>query len=326
MANQLLTLLVAFMIGGFISASTSAAPSRSPSIDVQPKYLDKDRGPSDYTSYKPQPPERVRAEVLRVTSNGSFISRCLLVITRDGRTKNFEDITGQDGLTFGVAHFATDGGIKEFMKIVNDYFPGEFKAAFGGNAANLLDYSWIKNNNAGGKGAEANDNGLIKFPWLRKGLDSILTNRHMYCAQLKNFRRGKVEPSLSTFSEHSFTMEFTLATMVGIANSKGVGGMRKHLETARRRASESGDTSERSIAKNLLEAYVFSDRKPGRKDKALLESGFSGSMDLSEDDLGHYGRRAYMLFKHFPFSEGRAFSELGDFALAADERLPELKQ
>lgn len=322
MANQLLTLLVAFMIGGFISTSTSAASSRIPSIDVQPMYLDKNRGPSDYTSYKPQPHERVRKEVLRVSSNGSFISRCVLVITRDGRTKNFEDITGQDGLTFGITHFATDGSIKDFMKIVSKYFPREFAAAFGANAANLLNDSWIKNNNAGGRGAKANDNGLIKFPWLRKGLDSILTNRHMYGPQLETFKQGKVEPSLSTFRKHGFTMEFTLATMVGIANSKGPGGMRKHLETARRRASESGDTSERSIAKNLLEEYVFSDPKSGPEDKKLLERGFSGSTPLSEDGLSHYGRRAYMLFKHFPFSEGRAFSELGEFALAADERLP----
>ena len=34
----------------------------------------------------------------------------------------------------------------------------------------------------------------------------------------------------------------------------------------------------------------------------------------------------YMLFKLFPFSEGRVFSEFGEFALAADERVPELQQ
>ena len=175
MANQLLALLIASMIGGFISASTSAASSRNPALDVQPKYS----GTSNYTSYKPQPPERVRDEVLRVSSNGSFMSRCLRVITREGRSKNFETITGEDGLTFGITDFATDGGIKEFMKIVSKYFPREFEPAFGTNADNLLDDSWIKNNNSGGNGKKAKDNGLIKFLWLRKGLDRILTNRHL---------------------------------------------------------------------------------------------------------------------------------------------------
>src|SRR5262249_17629338 len=152
MAHQLLTLLVASVIGSFMSVSTSAASSRNPSLDVQPKYP----GTSNYTSCNPQPPERVRDEVLRVSSNGSFISRCLRVITREGRSKNFETITGQDGLTFGITDFATDGGIKEFMKIVSKYFPKEFAAAFGTNADNLLDDAWIKNNNAGGKGKKAN--------------------------------------------------------------------------------------------------------------------------------------------------------------------------
>jgi hypothetical protein len=102
--------------------------------------------------------------------------------------------------------------------------------------------------------------------------------------------------------------------------------MRNDLKTAIGRALGSEGKRELSIARNLLETYVVSDPNPGLNDRALLESGFSGSKQLSEQGLGHRGRRAYELFKLFSFSEGSLFSELGEFALAADEPLPELQQ
>jgi len=90
----------------------------------------------------------VRDEVLRVAGNGSFISRCLLVLSRDGESKNFETITGQDGLTFGITDFATDGGVHEFMKMMQKHYPDDLKAAFPDHARDLLDQNWIRDNTA----------------------------------------------------------------------------------------------------------------------------------------------------------------------------------
>src|ERR1700736_3560296 len=89
-----------------------AIPPRIPPIEQAPLHPKT----STYTNYKPQPPSRVRDDVLRVTSNNSFISRCLRMISRNGESKNFETITGQDGITFGIKDFATDDGILSFMR------------------------------------------------------------------------------------------------------------------------------------------------------------------------------------------------------------------
>lgn len=314
------TMMFAVLICASSSALGDSVPSRIPSIETQPKYA----GTSNYTSYVPQPSKRVRDEVLRISNNGSFISRCLRMITREGKSKNFETITGQDGLTFGITDFATDGGVESFMVTINKYFPQEFEEAFGSNAQQILDATWIKANNAGGKGKRANDNGLVKILWVRKGLDSILTNRHIYGAQLENFAQGKVEPSLSTFQANGFKEEFTLAAMVGIANSRGSRGMRADLIKAMSGVASSAVNRERLIVQNLLRNYVENDPHPGDGDKDLLEKGFAGSSQLTETHLGHRGRRAYMIFKLFPLSSSKMYSELGDFNLAADERLPQI--
>src|SRR5690348_9394739 len=167
-------LAVVFVVGSALAAE------RKPPISQEPKPQGSARA---YTDYRPQPPARVRDEVLRVASNGSFVSRCLLVISCAGTEKNFETITGQDGLTFGITDFATDDGVYEFMKLLSQSHPQEFNAAFGEHAKDLVARDWIKQNNGGGHGSSANDNGLVRFDWLRRGLDQILTNPHLYGMQ-----------------------------------------------------------------------------------------------------------------------------------------------
>lgn len=289
---------------------TMPIPSRIPSIETQPKFPKT----SNYTIYKPQPPQRVQNAVLQACNNGSFVSRCLRVITRDGQSKNFETITGQDGLTFGITDFASNGGVAEFMKIVEAKFPEIFREAFAGNVDNLLSLAWIKENNGGGKGKEANDNGLIKITWLRKGLDLILTNPHLHAVQLENFRKGKVEPSLTTFQAKGYVQEFTLAAMIGIANSRGAGGMREDLEAAIAKVGNLGDESEAAVVKALLERYVFADPNPGPNDAELLEAGLSNGETPSESGLGHRARRVYWLLSVFPPAQQKQFTMLGDFS------------
>lgn len=295
-----------------------AVHPRIPPIDEEPIPS----GTTKYTEYKPQPSERVRDEVLRVTGandNPSFVSRCLLMITRRGNSKNFETITGLDGLTFGISDFASDGGIHEFMSLLAVYYPQRFEVVFGRNTPHLLDKNWIKDNNAGGHAPRANNAGLIRFPWLREGLDTFLSDNAYYGLQLQNFMNGKVSPSLKTFHENNFDFEFTLATMIGIANSRGAHGMRTDLAEVQKNI---GDVTELELAKHLLTDYVEKDRQYSAPDRTLLELGFGGDSNLSDKNLSHRGRRALELFQLFPYVDASPFLELGEFNLADDEKLP----
>ncbi|WP_275626737.1 hypothetical protein [Pseudomonas sp. 273] len=291
-------------------------PPRIPSLETPPLHP----GTPNYTLYAPQPAEWVRRDVLDASANGSFISTCLRVITRNGQSKNFETLSGQDGLTFGITDFATDGGVAEFMQRVNQHFPDEFAAAFADHAHDLLSLAWIKQNNAGGKGAAANDQGLIRFPWLRQGLDRILTDPHIRGVQLANFRHGKIDPSFEAFQHRGFKLQFTLGCMIGLANSLGAGGMRSALQQAIEHQADLGDSGELAVARRLLQHYVETDPHPGPKDGELLARGFVAGAELSEDGLGHRGRRAYALFKAFPLAA--PFQELGEFSLADEGPLP----
>ncbi|MFH0021443.1 hypothetical protein ACFZAC_07495 [Pseudomonas fluorescens] len=284
--------------------------ARVPPLETPPKYP----GTSRYTVYKPQPASRVQQAVLQACNNGTFVSRCLRVISRGGQSKNFETITGQDGLTFGITDFSTNGGVAEFMELIYAKSPELFHNAFNEHVDNLLDLNWIKSNNAGGKGKPANDNGLIKLAWLRKGLDLILTNPVLRSVQLENFRRGKVSPSLTTFQDKGYVQEFTLATMIGIANSFGVSGMRKALESTIKKVGNLGDRTEPAVAKALLERYVFGDPHPGMNDTKLINAAYSNAQLSAESGLGHRGRRAYWLLKVFPPALNMPFTDLGEFA------------
>lgn len=306
-------ILIAVVLTG---PALAEIPPRTPSIGTDPQHPHS----SQYTEYKPQPPARVKADVTNAISNGSFISRTLGVISRDGSSKNFETITGQDGLTFGIKDFATDGGIASFFKAVNKAAPGKFSAAFGSHAADLLNdplmgKSWIEKNNAGGHGAAANDAGLIRFEWLRRGLDQLLTDPELRPVQLSAYREQTVDPVFKHFQSLDFKEEFSLATMIGIANSRGAGGMKSDLKAALAQTPGSGAAREKGAIKRLLETYVSNDPNPGSKDATLLKAGFSGvsPSNLSDSNLGHRGRRAFELFRHFPYASAVVFQELGDF-------------
>jgi cell wall-associated NlpC family hydrolase len=84
------------------------AGERRVQLDQQPTYLSHARPTvRQYTTYSPRG-GRPRAEVERVTGNGSFISRVLRIIAAD---KHFEGLTGLDGLTIGIGDFAAGSDI-----------------------------------------------------------------------------------------------------------------------------------------------------------------------------------------------------------------------
>jgi hypothetical protein len=296
------------------------ARARTPPLSAQPSFP----GTTNYTNYKTNDPARVRDEVMRVTDNGSFISRSLRVLSVDGQSKNFETITGQDGLTFGITDFATDGAISGFAKMLNKNYPDKFREAFGANGAHLLDDAWVHANNAGGHGQAANDNGLVKFPWLREGLSKILCDRTLHGLQLEYFSQGKVVPSLKTFQEHKLTLEYSLGAMIGIANSAGHGGMEKYLDAAELKATGSGVEREKSVTREMIRSYVLGDPhlKPNDKDFLLKSFGEKSGPLPAVATLGHRAKRAAQIFENFPPGKNVPFTQLGDFALQADEKMP----
>ena len=79
---------------------------------------DPDPGPehTQIWRYTPTDQRRLFADVRSVADANTFIGRALLVITRGGDSKNFEEITGQDGLTFGITDFAGNQGCADFFR------------------------------------------------------------------------------------------------------------------------------------------------------------------------------------------------------------------
>jgi hypothetical protein len=66
--------------------------------------------------YTPADARRLYQNVQYVAAGSSFIGRILLAITRGGDSKNFEELTGQDGLTFGITDFAGNQGCRDFFQ------------------------------------------------------------------------------------------------------------------------------------------------------------------------------------------------------------------
>ena len=285
--------------------------------------IDSDPASEQYTTYdfaNNADRERAVAEIRSVTSNGSFISRSLLVISNNGLSKKFETITGEDGLTFGVKDF-TSGGVFPLLQLINQQNPEAIETAFGSFTPNVLDRKFLDANTS-----SQDDHGLIAIREFRKGLDQILCDRALHGAQLQRYRMESVEPALAAFNKREFQTEFSLAAMIGVANSFGPGsegsgtGMIGRLDKAKALV---GSNDEGQIMRAFVRAYALRDADDSRKaaTERLLNIGFgdtSGNLP-SQDELSHSGRRVLLLFQIFPFKEQRPFTELGNFVLAPDE-------
>lgn len=283
--------------------------------------LDRDPEPGKVTDYSPADADRLADDVLRVSSNGSFVSRILRVITRSGRSKHFEMLTGQDGLTFGITDFAA-GSVSSFFRAAASGFPDDFARAFGPKAPLLTDSKWVEENNGGHH--EWDNRGLIRHRWLREGLAELLAAEHLRGLQLSRFVEGKVTPSHRALVAAGLTAEWTLAVMVGIANSFGAGGMRDGFL---RRAVEKADAQhltgaarERFIAEDMASRYIGRDVKDEPNARKVLEAIRNPAAPIPERDsgLGHRGRRVWETLRAFP-DRARPPTELGAFALAPGE-------
>ena len=295
----------------------SPAPRRTP--------LDRDPVPGDVTDYSPADADRLAADVLRVSSNGSFVSRVLRVITRDGRSKHFEMLTGQDGLTFGVTDFAA-GSVASFFRAAQSARPDDFAQCFGARGATLLDAAWVDRENGGRH--EYDNRGLIRYEWLRTGLAQLLAAPNFRGLQLSRFVDGKATPSLRAFTAAGLTTEWTLAVMIGIANSFGAGGMRDgFLRRAVEKADAlhlTGSARETAIAQDMAARYIGRDvdaEPNARKILACIRDP-SALIPATDSGLGHRGRRMWEILRAFP-DRARPFAALGTFTLTPVEAWPQ---
>ena len=223
-----------------------------PTIDTPPRHPG--GGPSEYTEYKiasAADREAVRQDVLRVAGNGSFVSRCLLVISRQGLSKNFVTITGEDGLTFGIKDFISDS-VRSLLLDMEKRAPGTLATVFGSHAGEVVDAKFLAQHTD-----KATDRGLIGIGWLRVGIDQALCDRRFHGVQLWKFVEEAVRPSLDTFEQAGFQLAFSAATMVGVANSFGAGGMVNRLGNARKSVG-AGD-GEAKIIRRFVQDYALRD-------------------------------------------------------------------
>jgi hypothetical protein len=289
---------------------------RNPTIDTPP--LHPGGGPSQYTEYKiasAADREAVRQDVLRVAGNGSFVSRCLLVISRQGSSKNFVTITGEDGLTFGIKDFISDS-VRSLLLDMEKRAPGTLTTVFGSHADDVVDAKFLAQHTD-----KATDRGLIGIGWLRVGIDQVLCDRRFHGVQLRKFVEEAVRPSLDTFEQAGFQLAFSAAAMVGVANSFGAGGMVNRL--ARARKNVGGSAGEAKIIRRFVQDYALRDAEDhAPATDSLLRHGFGDEAGAlpSPDALGHSGRRIRELFAIFPWKQQETFVTPGDFALDAEEQ------
>jgi hypothetical protein len=285
--------------------------ARFPNINEGPKFRDKDH-PSggEYTEYKLKEKD-VRAhaidEVRAVTGSGSFIARSLRVITGNGGSKIFETITGEDGLTFGIKDFTSDG-LLPLLKLIETNHPGAINGAFGENTK-VLQEGWLA-----ARKSKINDHGLIDIAEVRRGLDVIFSDPQFHGEQLERYKTESVDRVLGIFKERAYEKEFTLAAMVGAANSGGIGGLEKWLAKAH---DKIGSSDEEKIVPEFVRIYALRDAESSRVKATndLIEKVFHGKAGSLPDwdELSHSGRRVRWLAEYFSWGEGDRFSELGSF-------------
>jgi hypothetical protein len=292
-------------------AKTPKPPlARNPDITTKPTYQDNAAASGgQYTEYKLKDAAARKAAVemvRKVTATNSFVARTLRVITGNGGSKIFETITGQDGLTFGVKDF-TSGGLLPLLELIEKHHPGEVKAAFG-DQTHVLEKGWLDKH-----ASTRNDHGLVALPEVRVGLDRILCDVRFHDEQLDRFVAEAVEPTLKKFNDRKYVGEFSLAAMIGAANSGGPGGLEKWLAQAEK---NTGSKKEEAVIPEFMRIYTMRDAS-GKvtATQDLLDKVFRDKQGKLPDwdSLGHSGRRLRWLAEYFSWKSGNKFEKLASF-------------
>lgn len=308
--QKLAVLCLSLLASTALAAPPKPPYARNPDITTEPNFRNvAEPAGSQYTEYHLKDSavrKHAIAEVQKATGPNSFVARSLRVITGNGGSKIFETVTGQDGLTFGIKDF-TSGGLLPLLQLIENHHPGAVKAAFGPDTP-VLKSGWLA-----ARTSAVNDHGLIALKDVRVGLDRILSNPQYFDEQLERFVKEAVDPSLKKFHDRNYRREFTLASMVGVANSGGAGGLERWLAQAEKNTKSK---KEETVIPELMRIYTM--RDAGSKTTAtqdLLDKVFRGKTGALPDwdSLGHSGRRLRWLAEYFSWSKGKDFEELGSF-------------
>jgi hypothetical protein len=308
--------LLLFTLSGFAVCRLALAEApkpplaRNPDITTKPVYWNNSNASGgQYTEYKLKDAaarKKAVEMVRKVTATDSFVARTLRVITGNGGSKIFETITGQDGLTFGVKDF-TSGGLLPLLELIEKHHPGAVKAAFS-DQTHVLEKGWLDRQTS-----SRNDHGLVALSEVRVGLDRILCDVRFHDEQLDRFVAEAVEPTLKKFKDRKYVREFSLAAMIGAANSGGPGGLEKWLSQAEKKT---GSEKEELVIPEFMRIYTMRDAS-GKvtATQDLLDKVFDSKQGKLPDwdSLGHSGRRLRWLAEYFSWKSGKEFLKLGSF-------------
>jgi len=170
------------------------------------------------------------------------------VIAREGKSKNYTDITPLDGGTVGIAHFAV-GGLGELYEHMDT------QKYFGKSKEEMIKkYS----NSCRPSGKSGNDSGwgCYSQSFWKKGFERFLKSSESKKVQDKAWGE-KMRKVVDNATSHGWTTRRQIAIALGIANSKGAGGFNSL-------AGANGWDAEKT-----LRAYVGSDAHRQRREDAI---------------------------------------------------------
>lgn len=170
------------------------------------------------------------------------------VISREGKSKNYTDVTPLDGGTVGIAHFAV-GGLGELYEHMDTikYF-GKSKEEMIKNYSNLCRPSGRSGNDTGW--------GCYSMSWWKDGMERFVKSPDAKKVQDKAWGE-KMRKVVDNAASHGWTSRRQIAIALGIANSMGA----SEFNTL---ASKNGWDAE-----NTLRAYVGSDAHRQRREDAI---------------------------------------------------------
>lgn len=334
MRLSLAVVMAALALGAAAAAALAADAggcARIPAASVPPQFQDAKPVVGEgrrYTIYRVEGDEQ-REAVLRATSNLSFISRLLRVLTHDGKAKSFATLSGLNGLAFGLDAFADLDDLAVFFRAAHRVHTSEFQSAFGPQYAQLLDRAWLRQNMGPG-GVAGDDKGLVRLAWVRTGLDRFLcASDASHKVQLALWKRNHLAPLLPFVKQAKLTQEFTVAALAAAAASTNSSFATEALSEALARRQRGDDEEhELSAAEALLTRFLApladSNRVLYQNTLLLLGRAVHGrgsTPSPAQTSEGEFlAERVAFLIKYFPPWKRTSFQGVGAFALGEEQR------
>lgn len=167
------------------------------------------------------------------------------VISREGESKNYNDLLKLDGGTVGIAHFAYSG-LGELYNNMNT------QKYFGKSKEEMIS-KYSKGCRPAGRSGNDTGWGCYYRDWWRSGMERFLKSPESKKVQNKAWFE-KMRTPIQNALNHGWKTKRQMAIAMGIANSKGAGGFNSL-------ASKNGWDAEKT-----LQAYNTSDHYQRRID------------------------------------------------------------